>query len=115
MSDDVAAFVAAIDPARRPLFDRVHRLVMDVRPDAQLTLSYKMPTYVAGVRQLHVGVWKHGLSFYGWQSGRDGGLAARHPELDNGRGTLRLPLAEATQISDDELRMFLAAVLDEDA
>lgn len=111
MTNDVAAYIDAIDADRRPLFDRVHRLVMDVRPDARMVLSYKMPTYVAGTRQLHVGVWKHGLSFYGWGHGRDGGLVARHPHLDNGKGTLRLPLTEAVNISDDELRAFLAAAL----
>lgn len=114
MSEDVAAYVDAIDPDRRPLFDRVHRLIMDVQPGAQVVLSYKMPTYAVGDRQLHVGVWKHGLSFYGWQPGRDGGLARRHPRLDNGKGTLRLPLAEAALITDEELRDFLAAALDDD-
>ena len=114
MTPDVAAYVDAIDPERRPLFDRVHRLVMDVQPNAQMVLSYKMPTYVVGARRLHVGVWKHGLSFYGWQPGQDGGLAGRHPRLDNGKGTLRLPLSEAAQITDDELRAFLVAALNDD-
>ena len=113
MTDAVAAYIDAIDAGRRPLFDRVHRLVMDVHPDAQVVMSYKMPTYVAGTRRLHVGVWKHGLSFYGWEHGRDGGLVARHPNLDNGKGTLRLPVTEAVHISDDELRAFLAAALTE--
>jgi len=111
MQDDVAAYIEAIDAEHRPLFDRVHRLVMEVQPEAQVVLSYKMPTYVAGTSQLHVGVWKHGLSFYGRQHGSDGGLVARHPHLDNGKGTLRLPLTEAVHISDDELRAFLAAAL----
>ena len=65
MDDDVAAYIDAIDADHRHLFDRVHRLVMEVQPEARVVLSYKMPTYVAGTRQLHVGVWKHGLSFYG--------------------------------------------------
>ena len=112
MDDDVAAYIDAIDADHRQLFDRIHRLVTEVRPDARVVMSYKMPTYVAGTRQLHVGVWKHGLSFYGWVEGSDGGLAARHPHLDNGKGTLRLPLTEAAGIGDDELRAFLAAALD---
>ena len=111
MRPDVAAYVQAIDPERRPLFDRVHRLVEGAHPDAEIVLAYAMPTYVVGSRRLHVGVWKHGLSFYGWEHGRDGGLAARYPHLDNGKGTLRLPLREASRLSDDELRGFLAAVL----
>ena len=113
MKDDLAAYIDAIDADDRPLFDRVHRLVMEVQPEARVILSYKMPTYVAGTRQLHVGVWKHGLSFYGWKHDFDGGLVARHPHLDNGKGTLRLPLTEAVHISDDELRAFLAAALTE--
>jgi hypothetical protein len=58
-----------------------------------------------------VGVWKHGLSFYGWNHGPDGGLATRYPHLDNGKGTFRLPLAEAATISDRGLRDFLAGAL----
>ena len=113
MKDGLAAYLDAIDADHRPLFDRVHRLVMEVQPDARVVLSYKMPTYVVGTRQLHVGVWKHGLSFYGWEHDSGGDLVARHPHLDNGKGTLRLPLTEAVHISDDELRAFLAAALTE--
>lgn len=113
MTDEVAAYLAAVEPGRRPLFDRVHRLVLEVHPDASIVLSYAMPTFVVGTRRLHVGVWKHGLSFYGWEPGRDDGFAGRHPHLDSGRGTLKLPVAEADGIGDDELRAFLAAALAE--
>lgn len=86
---------------------------MQVQPDAQVVISYKMPTYVVGTRRLHVGVWKHGLSFYGWEHGRGSALVADHPHLDSGKGTLRLPVTEAARISDDELRAFADAVLSE--
>ena len=111
MRAEVTAYIDAIDDDQRPLFDRVHRLILEMLPDAQVVLSYKMPTYVVGTRRLHVGAWKHGLSFYGWERGRDCALVADRPQLDNGKGTLRLPVAEATQISDDELRAFAKAVL----
>jgi uncharacterized protein YdhG (YjbR/CyaY superfamily) len=113
MTDDVAAYIKAIDEEQRPLFDRVHRLFMEMQPDAQVVLSYRMPTYVVGTRRLHVGVWKHGLSFYGWEHGRDSALVTNHPHLDNGKGTFRLPVNEAARISDDELRAFADAVLSE--
>jgi len=112
--DDAARdFVAALDDDRRPLFDRVYRLVLEAYPDAEVTLSYKMPTFVVGRFSLHVGVWKHGLSFYGWEEGRDAGFCARHPELVGDKGTLKLPPDVAAAISDDELRDFLRASLTE--
>lgn len=95
MRGDAAAYIAAIDNDQRPLFDRVRRLIMEVQPDAD------------------VGVWKHGLSFYGREHGQDSALVAEHPQLDNGKGTLRLPITEAARISDDELRAFAGAVLSE--
>lgn len=111
MDPDVTAYVDAIDAGHRPLFDRVDRLVKDVRPEVEVVLAYKMPTYVAGSRRLHVGVWKHGLSFYGWEPASGSRLVTGRPHLDNGKGTFRLPLDEAEQVTDAELREFLAACL----
>ena len=65
-------YVDAIAPVTRPLFDRVHRLVLEVHPSARVRLAYEMLTYEVGGRGLHVGAWKHGLSLYGWEPGRDG-------------------------------------------
>ena len=111
MKDAVQEFIDSVDPDQRPLFDRVHRLVLEAHPDAGLVLSYKMPTFVVGRFQLHVGVWKHGLSFYGWEAGRDAGFTPRHPELVGSKGTLKLPPDVAAGIPDDELRDFLRATL----
>ena len=69
--------VDAIAPPTRPLFDRLHRLVFEVSPDAEVVLSYAMPTYVVGDRRLHVGAWAHGVSLFGWDAGRDAGLETR--------------------------------------
>ena len=113
MRADAAAYIEANDNDQRPLFDRVHRLIMDVQPDAHVIISYRMPTYVVGTRRLHVGVWEHGLSFYGWEHGRESALVADHPHLDSGKGTLRLPITEAALMSDDVLRAFADAVLSE--
>ena len=108
--DELEAYVAAIDPERRPLFDRVDRLIGEVAPDVERVWSYKMPTYVVGERGLHVAVWSHGLSLYGWQRDRSDGFAERHPDLAGDKGTLRLSPSAAAGIDDDELRAFFAAV-----
>ena len=110
MEPAAQAYVDAIDAPTRPLFDRLHRLVLELHPDADVVLSYRMPTFVVGTRRLHVGAWRHGLSLYGWEHGRDAGFATRHPELDSGKGTLKLTHRAAAQLPDDELRDLLRAV-----
>lgn len=111
-TDPVQDYIDAISPEHRPLFDRVHRLVLDAHPGAEMVIAYKMPTYVVGDRRLHVAVWKHGLSFYGWRADHDGGFTARHPELTGDKGTIRLPPAAAEHITDEDLRGLVAGALD---
>ena len=107
MNDDVRAYVAAIPDEIRALFEHVHGLITSEHPDAEMLLSYKMPTYVVGTHRLHVAAWKHGLSLYGWQD--DDGFLERYPELHNGKGTLKLPVGH--EIPDDEIRALVRSSL----
>ncbi len=92
MDAAVQAYVDGIAPEYRPLFDRLHGLILEVHPDVEEVLSYNMPAYEVNGRRLHVGVWKHGVS---------------------SAGTIRLRPAEAAAISDDEFRDLARAALDE--
>lgn len=108
---DVQAYIDGIPPEHRPLFDRVHGLIVRARPDVEVALSYKMPAYRAGRRRLHVGAWKHGISLYGWGADRDDGFSSRHPELLSSKSTLRLRPEDAATLSDEELLGLLRAAL----
>ena len=99
MDEEVRRYIDAVDPAYRPLFDRVHRLIMAAYPEADVTLSYQIPAYKVGKRRLYVGAWQHGISIYGWGQGRDGGFAERHPELRTSKGTIRLRPQDAAAIA----------------
>jgi uncharacterized protein YdhG (YjbR/CyaY superfamily) len=107
----LAEYVAAIPSDFRPLFDRIHRILLEVCPDAIVSLSYNMPTYKVGKRRLHVGVWKHGISIYGWKAHGDGGFTARHPDLQTSTGTIQLRPENAAAIPDDEFRGLVLAAL----
>ena len=103
---DVRDYIDAIPAAHRPLFDRLHRLILTAGRsggrDVTVVMAYKMPTYRAGGRRVHLGVWKHGVSVYGWRKDDDGGFVARHPALKTSTGTLRLRPEDAAAISDEE-------------
>ena len=108
---EAQTYIDAIAPEQRPLFDRMDGLIREIHPDAEVVLSYKMPTYKVGKRRLYVGVWKHGISLYGWGQGEDAGFTDRHPELSSGKGTIRLSPEAAEHIADDELRDLVRGVL----
>lgn len=106
-----AAYIDAIPPQHRALFGRIHRLILETCPGATVVLSYNMPTYQAGTRRLHLGVWKHGVSIYGWKACGDGGFTARHPDLQTSTGTIRIRTDAAAAIPDDDLRDLARAAL----
>ena len=115
--DDVAApeafqqFVDGIAPEFRPLFDRVDRLTRALHPEATVGISYSMPTYWVGKRRLNIGVWKHGLSIYGWMKDRPSGFLSSHPKLLTSTGTIRLTPADAATITDAEISEIIAGSL----
>ena len=111
MDDEVRQYIEAIPAGQRPLFDRLHQLIVTVYPDVAVSFSYKMPTYTSGGRRLHLGVWKHGVSIYGWQQDDDGGFVARHPALKTSTGTIRLRPEDAAGISDEEFLGLLRPAL----
>ena len=112
MDDAVLAYIDAIDPGHRPLFDRLHRLVLEAHPEATVVLSYQMPTYKVGRNRLFLAAWSHVISIYGWQQGHDAGFTDRHPDLLSSKGTIKLRPGDAATLDDDELRALFRTVLD---
>lgn len=113
MDAEVRKYIKAIPPDKRPLFDRLERLILGTKPDATVVLSYKIPAFKVGRRRLFLGVWQHGVSIYGWDQGRDGGFSKRHPELMSGRATIRLRPGDAARIPDKEFRDLVRGALED--
>ena len=111
VDEGVQAYIDGIAAEHRPLFDRLHGLILDVHPDADVVLSYDMPTYKVGRRRLFLAAWNHGVSMYGWPQDHDAGFIARHPALKSGKSTIRLRHEDAADIPDDEFRDLVRAAL----
>jgi uncharacterized protein YdhG (YjbR/CyaY superfamily) len=109
-SSPVQTYINRIPGEYRSLFDRIHGLILSTCPDVEVVLSYNMPTYKIGKDRLYVGVWRHGISMYGWKAGRDGGFLQRHPELLTSKGTVRLR-PDDPAISDGEFRKLIRSAL----
>ncbi len=112
MDEDVTAYIDAIGPKQRPLFDRLHAIVLAEHPDAEVALSYGMPAYRVGARRLNLGVWQARCVRLRLATRSGRGFAARHPELSSGKATIRIRPRDAGGISDDELRALLGGALD---
>jgi len=111
MDDAVQGFLATLDDGHRAMFEHVDALVREDFPEATLTLAYRMPTYRVGRRRLHVGVWAHGVSLYGWDKDHAAGVLDRHPHLRTSTGTVRLRPADLDTLTEGDVRLLIAAAL----
>jgi hypothetical protein len=109
------AYIEGIDAGNRPLFERVHRLIVGEFPDVEVGIAYQMPVYRRAGRSLNVGAWKHGVSIYGRGHQQGLSILERHPELSSGRGTVRITRKAAEDISDEELVELVRSALGDDA
>jgi hypothetical protein len=112
VDEAVQAYIDGIAAEHRPLFDRLHRLILRADPSVAAVLSYRMPTYKLGGQRLYLGAWRHGMSIYGWRQDQDGGFVARHPALKTSTGTIRLRPEDAADISDEEFLGLVRGALD---
>ncbi len=110
MQDDVRTYVDAIAPEHRALFDHVYALADAADAEAVRSISYGVPTWRVGKRRLFIGVWKHGISVYGFL-GHDGGFVERHPDLLASKGTIHLRAEDVATIGDSELSDLFSAIL----
>jgi hypothetical protein len=111
MASSVELYIRGIPADVRPLFDRVRHLILEACPEATVALAYGMPTFSVGRRRLHVAVWQHGISIYGWKQYGEGGITVRHPELLSGTGTIQIGPKEAAGIDDEEFMTLARSVL----
>ncbi len=88
--DSEQEYIDSIAPGHRSLFDRVSGLILEEFPQASMALPYGMPTYRVEKRRLHIGVWSHGVSIYGWGADGDGDFSSGRPTLTSGKATIRL-------------------------
>lgn len=112
MDPGVESYIEQIPPAQRPLFDRLHAIILAAHPDAEVALAYDMPAYRVGKRRLNLGAWKHGVSVYGFRRDNDGGFLARHPRLSSGKATIRIRPSDGAAISDEEFTALLGGALE---
>jgi hypothetical protein len=64
MDEAVQRFIERVPADKRPLFDRLHELFLELYPDAEVVISYQIPTYKASGGRVSLGLWQGGVSLY---------------------------------------------------
>ena len=102
MDRAVQRYVDAIPAGQKPLFDRLQSLILELYPDAEIVISYQIPTYKAKGGRVSLGLWKDGVSLYTTDPQYIERFKSKHPTIKTGKASLNFKLTD--KLPEKDLR-----------
>jgi uncharacterized protein YdhG (YjbR/CyaY superfamily) len=100
VDESVQNYIDTIPVEQRPLFDRLQSLILELYPDAEIVISYQIPTYKTRGGRVSLGLWKDGVSLYTTGPEYIEKFRSRHPAIKTGKASLNFKLGEALPEKD---------------
>ena len=94
MTPELRRYFAAIPKDKKPFFLRLHRLILELYPEAVVGLSYKIPTYRAKSGWVALGLAQRGVSLYTNGASHIAAFKARHPWIRTGKACLNFKITD---------------------
>lgn len=104
MKPDVKRYFKAVPDDRQQLLKSLHELIIGLYPQAELDMSYRMPTYKAKGGWVAIANQKHHVSLYTCGAHHLAGFRQKYPGFKTGKGCIhfkttdRLPLTALKQV-----------------
>jgi uncharacterized protein YdhG (YjbR/CyaY superfamily) len=101
-------YLASAADEARPILDEIRRIVHEVAPQAEETISYQLPAFKQGRVFVYFAAFKQHIGLYPPVNG-DPALMAELKPYSNEKGNLRFPLHQP--LPYDLIRRVVAALL----
>ena len=110
MEEAVQRFIDKVPAEQRPLFDRLHSLILELYPDAEVVISYQVPTYKARGGRVSLGLWQDGVSLYTTGPEYIEDFKAKHPKVKTGKASLNFRLGE--ELPERDIRQVIRRAIE---
>jgi uncharacterized protein YdhG (YjbR/CyaY superfamily) len=98
MNAEVKSFMDGVPLDRRPLFDQLHALIMNLYPNAETVLSYGVPTYKTKTGWVSLGYWKNGVTIYTNGPHNIAEFKANYPAIKTGTGCINFRVTDVIPV-----------------
>jgi uncharacterized protein YdhG (YjbR/CyaY superfamily) len=105
MDEAVQRYIDAIPPEQRRLFDHLQSLILELHPEAEVVISYQVPTYKTRSGRVSLGLWKNEVSLYTTEAEHIQRFRSDHPNIKTGKASINLKLSD--DVPDGDLRNLL--------
>jgi len=100
MDKSVERYLADIPDDRRDVIDALHRLIVDLFPQATVDMKHRMPTYSVGEGWVALANQKRYVSLYTCGAHHLVRFKAKHPKIKTGTGCINLKPADPLPLDD---------------
>ena len=90
----VRKFVEAVSDERRSLYDKLEQVILGMYPEAEVVITYGIPTYKAKAGRVGLGYWKEGVSFYPFSGTYLDEFRSNYPAIKASKGTLNFKVSD---------------------
>jgi uncharacterized protein YdhG (YjbR/CyaY superfamily) len=95
---EVQRYMDAVPEERQARFHKLHTLIMDLYPDAEVVMSYRIPTYKAKSGWVGLANQKDYVSVYTNGPQHIAAFKAQHPEIKTGKACINFKDTDAVPI-----------------
>ncbi|MGH7726002.1 MAG: DUF1801 domain-containing protein [Candidatus Eiseniibacteriota bacterium] len=99
MNFDVERVISTVPKDRKLLFDRLHALIMDLYPNAEIGISYRIPTYRAKSGWVALSCGNSGVSLFTNGPHHLAEFKAKNPNIKTGRASITLEVSDVLPVT----------------
>ncbi len=92
VNKEVKRYIDAVSPERKRLLEQLHAIILGLYPDADVDMSYRMPTYKAKDGWVAIANQKHYVSLYTCGAHHIAEFKKQHPKIKTGTSCINLKI-----------------------
>jgi len=100
MDSSVKQYLDAVPESRKSRVDTLHNLILELYPDANIDMSYKMPTYKVDDGWVAIANQKNYISLYTCGYHHIEEFKEKHPNIKTGKGCINFRDKDEIPVED---------------
>jgi uncharacterized protein YdhG (YjbR/CyaY superfamily) len=111
MNKAVQQYIDALPKERKPLFNRLKELVLELYPAAEVKLWYRMPTFKVGKGWVALANQKYYVSLYTNSAGHIKAFKDKNPHIQTGKACLNLKPEDT--VPEEDVKQVIRHAIDQ--
>jgi uncharacterized protein YdhG (YjbR/CyaY superfamily) len=96
---EVRRYFDTVPKDRKPVIEKLHKLIVGLYPGAKVDMSYRMPTYKAKDGWVAIANQKHYVSLYTCGAHHIAGFKEKYPGIKTGKGCINFKVTDQIPVA----------------